>query len=223
MSITETPCAVPASTARPGSTAGPGSTMLFVRRAVRDQATVGAVAPSAPAVCRAMAALVPTRPGLTVLELGAGTGAVSAAIGERLGHGARHVAVERDPELLAVLRRTAPWAERVAGDAAGLTGLLRAAAVPGADVVLSTLPWSYFDAARQRRILGQIVEVLAPGGVFATVALRPTRMMPRSRRFRATLRATFGEVVTTSTVWRNLPPARLYVCRDPYRRGQADE
>jgi phospholipid N-methyltransferase len=40
-----------------------------------------------------------------------------------------------------------------------------------------------------------------------------------ARRFRAALRATFEEVVISATVWRNLPPAFVYVCRRPVILG----
>jgi hypothetical protein len=40
-----------------------------------------------------------------------------------------------------------------------------------------------------------------------------------ARRFAASLRDTFDEVVVSATVWRNLPPAFVYVCRRPRRRG----
>ena len=36
-----------------------------------------------------------------------------------------------------------------------------------------------------------------------------------ARRFRRTLRVTFEEVLVTATVWRNMPPAFVYVCRRP--------
>lgn len=187
----------------------------FLLRVLRNQATMGAIAPTSSVVARGMARLVPPDPDVVVVELGAGTGAISAAVGPRLGPGARHLAVERDPGLLAALEHRAPWAERLVGDAADLTDRLADRGVGSADVVLSSLPWSNFAPDLQHRILGEVTRVLAPDGLFATVAYRPTRLLPRSRAFRAALHLRFGEVVATSTLWANLPPARLYVCRRP--------
>jgi phosphatidylethanolamine/phosphatidyl-N-methylethanolamine N-methyltransferase len=51
--------------------------------------------------------------------------------------------------------------------------------------------------------------------VFATFAYRHGMALAAARRFRRTLHATFGEVVLTPTVWRNMPPAFVYVCRRP--------
>jgi phosphatidylethanolamine/phosphatidyl-N-methylethanolamine N-methyltransferase len=188
---------------------------VFLSRALRNQARVGAIVPTSNAVARQIAGLVAPDPWLTVVELGAGTGAISAAVGPRLGLGARHIAVEREPELLAVLTHTAPWAERVNCDVRELCGKLSELDVQRADVILSSLPWGNFTAEAQRAMLGQVTRLLAKNGVFAAIAYRPTRLAPRSRAFRVALRASFGEVVPTATMWANLPPARLYVCRRP--------
>jgi phospholipid N-methyltransferase len=40
-----------------------------------------------------------------------------------------------------------------------------------------------------------------------------------ARRFRRRLRDTFDEVLVSATVWRNLPPAFVYVCRRPRQDG----
>ena len=202
----------------------PGS--VFLRRAMRDQLTVGAVAPTSQVLARAIVDLVGPLSDRLVVELGAGTGAISRAVGPRRGPGTRHVAIERDPVMLAELESVAPWAVRLPGDAIDLAVLLAAAGVidisatgvvagGGVDVVLCSLPWSYFGDALRAGILEQIGRVLAPGGVFATIAYRPTRLTSRSRAFRAELGMVFAEVVTTSTVWVNIPPARIHVCRHP--------
>jgi phosphatidylethanolamine/phosphatidyl-N-methylethanolamine N-methyltransferase len=200
----------PTSSRRPGT-----GTAAFLRRVITDQASIGAVAPTFPILARRLAELVPSSPNLRVLELGAGTGAISAAIGPRLGPGAQHLALERDPALLATLEHRAPWALRLPGDAAELSSHLATVGVNKVDVVISALPWSYFDAALQRKILAEVCSVLIPDGVFATIVCRPARLNPRSRAFRAIADASFEQVGTTSTTWANLPPARLLVCRGP--------
>lgn len=190
-------------------------TAAFLRRAITDQTSLGAIAPTMPFLARRLAGLVPSTPGLRVLELGAGTGAISTAIGPQLGPGAVHIAVERDPELLATVGHRAPWALRLTGDAADLGSHLAAEGITEVDVVISALPWGYFDRATQRRILGEVCSVLVPGGLFATIVCRPARLNARSRAFQALAEASFKEVEATHTTWLNIPPARLLVCRGP--------
>jgi phosphatidylethanolamine/phosphatidyl-N-methylethanolamine N-methyltransferase len=187
----------------------------FLARAVGNPGRVGAVAPSSPGLAREMAKIVPTWAAPTVVELGPGTGALSAAVARRLPQGGRHLAVELDAGMVKHLRSTFPRLEVVQGDAADLRGLLEQAGIDRVDALISGLPWSLFPTEAQRAILGEVGRVLAPGGAFTTIAYVQALGMPSARRFRELLDDTFDEVVLSRTVWRNVPPARFYLCRRP--------
>jgi SAM-dependent methyltransferase len=95
-------------------------------------------------------------PGTRVLDLGAGTGKLTAAL---LAVGARVTAVEPDPAMLAELRRTLPAVEALAGSAEAIP-------LPdgSVDAVLAGHALHWFDMA----VAGpEIARVLAPGGVLA--------------------------------------------------------
>jgi phosphatidylethanolamine/phosphatidyl-N-methylethanolamine N-methyltransferase len=177
--------------------------------------TMGAVAPSSARLARVLASVVPRCGEPVVVELGPGTGVVSAAIDRRLPPGARHLAVELDPAMVRYLRRARPGLEVVPGDAAALRALLAERDVQQVDAVVSGLPWALFDTGTQRAILDQVAAVLAPGAAFTTFAYVHGLPIAAARRFRRTLDEVFDEVLTSSTIWRNLPPALTYVCRRP--------
>ncbi|MFC7587982.1 class I SAM-dependent methyltransferase [Nonomuraea antimicrobica] len=183
--------------------------------AVRKQGVVGAVAPSSPSLARALTAVVPSSGTPVVVELGPGTGSISEAIRCRLAPGSRQIGIDVEPSMVAHLRRAKPWLEVIHGDAAELGALLATAGVTRADAVVSTLPWSLFPGPRQLRILHEIGRVLAPGAAFTTVTYLHAVPLLRARAFRRRLRSAFEEVLTTGPVWRNLPPAMMYVCRRP--------
>jgi phospholipid N-methyltransferase len=187
----------------------------FLVRAARNPGMVGAVAPSSPVLAREMAAVVPTSGDPVVVELGPGTGALSPAVAERMPSGGRHVAIEVDTGMVEHLRANLPWLEVIQGDAANLVQLLGSAGIERVDAVVSGLPWSIFPGEAQSRILGAVGDVLAPGGAFTTFAYLHALGMSGARAFRQRLGTAFDEVVTTRTVWRNVPPARFYVCRRP--------
>ncbi|MEV6227294.1 methyltransferase domain-containing protein [Saccharopolyspora shandongensis] len=189
----------------------------FIERAVRKPNLVGAVAPSSPNLAREMAAVVPTSGNPVVVELGPGTGALSGAIAERLPAGGRQVAIELDAGMVEYLGSELPWLEVIQGDAARLGDLLADAGIDKVDAVVSGLPWSIFPAKLQHDILGQVGAVLAPGGAFTTFAYVHALGMAGARQFRRRLDLSFDEVLTSRTVWRNVPPARIYVCRRPRR------
>lgn len=100
-------------------------------------------------------ALAPA-PGSRVLDLGAGTGKLTAAL---VASGADVVAVEPDPQMLAQLRRELPDVRALPGSAEAIP--LRDAAV---DAVVAGHALHWFDMA----VAGpEIARVLAPGGVLA--------------------------------------------------------
>jgi phospholipid N-methyltransferase len=186
----------------------------FLRRALRRPALIGAPAPTGPALAAEIAAVLPATGTPTVVELGAGTGALAPAIRARLAPGARYLAVEVDAELVAHLRHRMPWLDVLHGDAADLATLLADAGVGQVDAVVSSLPWTLVPPAQQRAMLAGIAATLAPTGVFTTITTL-TALPARVRDLRRSLEATFDEVVATEPVWRNVPPSRLYVCRCP--------
>jgi phospholipid N-methyltransferase len=191
----------------------------FLAAALRRPATMGAIAPSSPRLGAVLASVVPRSGQPVVVELGPGTGAVSAVIAERLPSGAQHLAVELDPAMVAFLRRTHPGLEVVEGNAADLGALLGERGITAVDAVVCGLPWALFDDATQTRLLAEISRAIGDRGAFTTFAYLHGMTLGAARRFRRRLRDTFEEVLVSATVWRNLPPAFVYVCRRP-RRGE---
>ena len=83
------------------------------------------------------------------------------------------------------------------------------------DAVICGLPWALFDDALQAEILAEISRAIGTTGAFTTFAYLHGMALGAARRFRLTLRETFEEVLVSATVWRNVPPAFVYVCRRP--------
>jgi phospholipid N-methyltransferase len=182
---------------------------------VRSPATVGAVAPCSSQLAARLAAVVPRAGNPVVVELGPGTGSVTTAIECRLGGRGRHVAVELDPVLANYLSAEHPEVEVLVGNAVELERLVAAHCMPAVDAVVSGLPWALIDPDTQRAIVEATARCLSPGGCFTTFAYVHALSMTRARQFRTLLGEVFDEVLTTRTVWWNLPPAVTYACRRP--------
>lgn len=197
----------------------PSARRAFLAAALRRPTTMGAVAPSSPRLGAVLASVVPSTGQPVVVELGPGTGAVSAVIAEKLPPGSRHLAVELDPFMVEFLRRTRPDLEVVPGNAADLGKLLADRGIIAVDAIVCGLPWALFDDATQTSLLTEISRAIGDTGAFTTFAYLHGMTLTAARRFRRTLRFTFDEVLVTATVWRNLPPAFVYVCRRPRQQG----
>jgi phosphatidylethanolamine/phosphatidyl-N-methylethanolamine N-methyltransferase len=187
----------------------------FLAAVLRSPATVGAVAPSSPKLAARLAAVVPRTGEPVVVELGPGTGSVTGAIEHRLAGRGRHVAVEIDPGLARYLCTQHAGVEVLVGDAADLLRLFAEHHIPAVDAMISGLPWSLINTDAQRAIVVATARSLRPGGCFTTFAYVHALSMNRACQFRALLGDIFFEVLTTRTVWWNVPPAVTYVCRRP--------
>ncbi|MFF5211478.1 class I SAM-dependent methyltransferase [Streptosporangium sp. NPDC000396] len=196
-----------------GGSGGSGGTALL-REFLRAPLLTATVAPSSRRLAEQMVTPIPWRGQPTVVELGPGTGAFTQVIQERLGGRGRHLAVELNPRLAGPLSRRFPGAEVVHADAAELPALLAERGL-SADIVISGLPWVAFRATADVPLLPLVAASLSQHGVFTQFAYCWTRWAPPARRHLRDLRTTFEEVVLSRTVWRNLPPALVYLARRP--------
>lgn len=187
----------------------------FMTQAAREPSTVGAVLPTSRHVARAVADVVPATGSPTVLELGPGTGALSNALHQRIPAGSRHVAIEIDPELVRYLRSAKPWLQVLEGDATYVRELLEPHGITEVDAVISSIPWTLLEPQKQREVLAALGEIMAPTAVFTTVTYLTTLWRANTIKFVDQLEQSFEEVTPRAAVWRNAPPARVYICRRP--------
>jgi len=193
---------------------------LFVREFLRSPLRTAALLPSSARLAVAMVAAIPEHGAPVVVELGPGTGPVTAAIQHRLAGRGRHIAIELNERFAVHLTRRFPGADVVTGSASALPDVLADRGLVTADVVVSSLPWSAFTGSAGRTLVATIAAALSGTGGYTQFTYTWTRWAPPGRRQFAALRASFEEVVASRTVWCNLPPAFVYSARRPRRSEQ---
>jgi phosphatidylethanolamine/phosphatidyl-N-methylethanolamine N-methyltransferase len=186
----------------------------FAREFLKDPLTVASLVPSAAPLCRQAAAPLPETGDPVVLDLGAGTGQVTDVIQERLHGRGRHIAVEFNPRLAAVLAERQPKVEVICDDARAVVERLLAEGVR-TDLTVSGLPWLLTAPSQGRSIFEDLARLAAPGGAVTQLAHAWIRFFPTARQVQRNLEASFEEVVVSRTVWANVPPAVVYVARRP--------
>ena len=177
----------------------------FIRSWLEKPLATGAVMPSGKPLARAMAKCVdPARQG-PVIELGPGTGAVTAALVEQGIEPSRMVLVEFNPTFCRLLRTRYPDATVVQGDAYGIKRLLGSLLRQPAAAVVSGLPLFTKPLRLRVRLLADAFALLAPGAPFVqfTYALVP----PIPRTYSG------ARTQASERIWFNLPPARVWVYR----------
>lgn len=194
------------------------SLWTFVREFARDPVQLGALAPSGSDLARLMIESADLRPEHVVVELGAGTGPMTAEILRQRPDGPLAV-LEPNPALAAVLRERFPGIRLEERQAQDLREILAGMGHAKADRVVSSLPWAIWTEELQAEVFGAILDVLAPDGRMVTFAYVHALALPAAKRLRRALEARFRDVRTTRTAWRNLPPALVYVCSRPVLPG----
>jgi len=183
----------------------------LLRAWLRDPRSVGALAPSGPALARLMTAHVDHAHG-PVIELGPGTGVFTRALLERGLPGHRLVLVETDPVLAGALAQRYPHARVLRMDAAGLGHASSLFGDERASAVISGLPLLSIPADKVAAIVEGVFErQLQPDGVLYQFTYGLRCPVPRALRQRLGL-----EAERIGGAWLNLPPAWVWRIR---RRG----
>lgn len=184
-------------------------TMHLLRAWLRDPRSVGALAPSGPALARLMTAHVDHAHG-PVIELGPGTGVFTRALLERGLPGHRLVLVETDPVLASTLAQRYPHARVLRMDAARLGRSSSLFGDERASAVISGLPLLSIPADKVEAIIEGVFErQLQDGGALYQFTYGLRCPVPRALRQRLGL-----EAERIGGAWLNLPPAWVWrVCR----------
>jgi phosphatidylethanolamine/phosphatidyl-N-methylethanolamine N-methyltransferase len=140
------------------------------------------------------------RPG-PVLELGAGTGSLTQGLVRAGCSPDRIIALEREPALVAVLRREFPTMTVIAGDATRIGEYLDGNVEQLAGVV-SSLPIKWFPVVAQQAVVRPCLDLLGPDGRFLQLTNAFCSPLPVDR-----LGIAGCEV---GRVWLNLLPAQIW-------------
>jgi phosphatidylethanolamine/phosphatidyl-N-methylethanolamine N-methyltransferase len=179
--------------------------LQFIRSWIDKPLRTGAVMPSSKALARAMARAVdPQAPG-PVIELGPGTGPVTAALVERGIDPSRLVLVEFNPDFCRLLRTRYPTATVIQGDAYRLRRLLETTLKEPAAAIVSGLPLLTKPLRTRLRLLADAVAVMKPGAPLVQFTYGVVPPIPK------TLAGVSAE--PSNLVWMNIPPARIWVYR----------
>lgn len=199
--------------------------LRFLTGYLQSPTVVGAVAPSSSTLAAALCEPYRRfRKPATVLEVGAGTGAVTRHLGPLLGEEDELDICEIHTEFADILERDVLSRPDFApGVAAGRVRLLRSPVQEiecedRYDFVISGLPLTAFTLRDVQDVFGVIRRSLKPGGVlsyFEYVGLRRTSRLLSVGRRRARIRSVSTYLseqlrehqIDRTTVLRNLPPA----------------
>lgn len=199
----------PARTATPG----PWRSSLrhnldFLKLWLRRPVSLGAVLPSGKSLALAMAEQVDAAAPGAVVELGGGTGSITAALLESGTAVEDLVVIEREPALAELLQSRFANVRVIHGDARHAARLVEQEGVRPVKAVVSGLPMLSLPETICREIITQAFKLLAPGGIMVQFTYSP--LSPISRGTGRSL-----GIVGDRADWvlENLPPASVWTYR----------
>ncbi len=198
--------------------------MSFLREFVRNPRQTGSIAASSAPVVRMMLDCVDVSGARRAVELGAGEGAVTAGLRQRLPADTTLLAVELNGDFAKKLRHRfdTPGVEVHNQSAVELPELLAEHGWQTVDLVVSGLPWTLMSAQDQATTLDAIAGALGPDGEFVTLACLHQSVLAPGRRLRRLLAERFGEVRRQPIVWAAVPPMIAYRCAVPTQQVTTD-
>jgi phospholipid N-methyltransferase len=167
--------------------------------------TIASFAPSSRWMAGAMVKDIDFDAARCIVELGGGTGPITAELLRRLNKRCRSIILEIDPDLCRHLQRRFPEAEILEADAADLDRVLDERGIDKVDHVLSGLPLPSIPEPIRDRIIEASASRLAPEGTFRQLTIMPWVYYGLYRRYFQDVRFRF--------VFRNVPPGGVYICR----------
>ena len=179
----------------------------FIRSWIERPLSIGAVTPSSKMLARAMARYVDPHSDGPVVELGPGTGPVTAALVEAGVDPSRLVLVEFNPAFCRILSTRYPGATLVQGDAYSMRRLLETLLFEPAAAMVSGLPLVTKPIKMRLRLLRDAFDLMLPGAPFVQFTYSVASPLPKR----------FGgfSVEASERIWMNIPPARVWVYRRP--------
>lgn len=177
----------------------------FFKSWVESPRAMGTICPTGKVIATRMASVINTGSGLPVLELGPGTGAITKAI---LRHGVKPenlYSVEYTASLIPHLEAEHPGVNFIHGDAFDLQNALGEMAASRFDSVVSALPLLNFPVGQRIALVRDLLNRLPAGRPIVQLSYGPHSPVPPDWQ-------TYT-VEPLDWIFRNLPPARLWIYR----------
>ncbi len=149
----------------------------------------------------------------TVVELGPGTGSFTRDISGRINDDADFLALEVNTRMHRYLTKRFPQLDIINDDARNVQKYLAMRNKTQADVIISSIPWMSLTIREQIELLKIIHATLSSDGIFVTYSYAHTKLFRIHRQFKTVVKRKFSTVRESRVIWKNFPPAFVYVCR----------
>lgn len=177
--------------------------VIFLKSLIKAPLKTGAFFPSSKNLAASISSFVPIpEPGEYIIELGAGTGRLTAALLERGIPSSQLIILEMQPNLAKFLRKIFPSINVIEGDATKLLELLPEESIGNVKTIVSGIPMVNLRFNQQQKIITAIKNVIRPDGTLLQFTYRPGSPLPSNKL--GLSQCYMGHVIL------NMPPAAIW-------------
>jgi phosphatidylethanolamine/phosphatidyl-N-methylethanolamine N-methyltransferase len=185
----------------------------FLAEFLKHPRSVGAIAPSSRFLAKAICDAAELTKRSVVVEFGPGTGAFTSRIASTLNETQRYIGIEINRYFFEELQREFPQLTFSCTSVEKLVDVMDTAGIASIDAIICGLPWASLPIEVQTTTFRAMRAFMREGAVFCTFAYVQGVILPAARTLRKRLSAEFSDITCTPIIWRNFPPAFVYVCR----------
>jgi len=178
---------------------------LMMKAFLKKGRSIASFAPSSRFMARRVVDGIDFESARCIVELGAGTGPITAELIRRVKPHTKLLVIELDPNLCGRLKARFPQVDVVQGDACHFDKLLAERGLNQVDHICSGLPLPSFPGHLRDAILDTSARMLAAHGTFRQLTVMPLIYYRLYCRYFGDVRFRFVPL--------NMPPGGVYVCR----------
>lgn len=184
----------------------PHSSLLFLKEGLKKFRTQGSLVPSSKYLGNRIAKRIPSKDGIIVAELGAGTGVFTRIILSRIPASGTLVVFEINHNLAEYLKKNIKDKRLIVieGDAVKMKKHFDLLSLRNADCIVSGLPFGDFTHEKRQELLSAIADSLDEYGIYLQFQYLLASL--------GHIRSMFDTKVV-GYEFRNFPPAFLYECK----------
>jgi len=182
----------------------------FLKELLSKPLEIGAICPSSKHLAKAMTSPV-VASSRCIVELGPGTGRITSHILEEKNADSIFFALEINPTFVKIVEEKYPGTSVYLDSATNIQKYLQKHQQEHCDLIISSLPWTWFNNQTQTEIFTAINHSLSEQGKLVTCSYLHTLPISSGRKFKRLLKEHFS-IVEKKIVWKNVPPAIVYEC-----------
>lgn len=187
------------------------SKIHVLKHFLRDPSTTGTLLESSARLSGLITDLADLSQASVVVELGPGTGVVTKHILHLIPPQAQFLALEINPDFVRATQTRCPGTRVFHSSATEIPRCLARLGLQACDRIIAGLPWTFLAPEVRNEVLQVASASLAPGGKLVTFSYVHGFFLPSAVDFRKRLSHHFSTVKAIGPVWRNFPPAIVYI------------